>query len=105
MVAVLAAVFTGEGTVLSSGAVVVLVVVVPLGMVKTGKVSEVCEWSTVSVAVTVTLVWVPAVTLEPVASMWITPLGLVVESVDEVIVTGVSGVVLELPPTATLVMS
>ena len=99
------AVLIGVATVLRLGGVVVEDAGVPDGMVRTGKVCETCACGRpcVSVAVTVTLVCVPVVA--PAALMWTTPLGLVVESVDEVISTAPSGVVPEVPPTATFDIS
>src|SRR5437764_156126 len=48
------------------------------------------EWSTASVAVTVT--WAVALAGARVVSRWTTPFGLVVESESAVIVTGLTGV-------------
>ena len=86
---VLTGVATGEVTGLSMGAVEVGSLPVADGMVITGKVWNVWVLLTVSVAVTVTFVRVFAEA--PLALMWITPSGLVVDSVDEVMVIGLVG--------------
>jgi len=80
----------GVATVVSRGMVVVGSFPVCEATARTGKVRLVVVPSTVSLAVTVTLVCEPAVAL--VASMWTTPPGLVPETVTELMIGLLTGV-------------